>query len=188
MGIRPVTPPPRRAVFLDRDGVLNEAVLREGKPYPPASPAEVRIVEGAAAGLRRLRERGFLLLVVTNQPDVARGSQSAATLDAINALLRQSLPLDDFFICLHDNADACPCRKPRPGLLLQAAAKYNLSLPHCFLIGDRWRDMDAAAAAAVPGVWIDYGYRERGPALPPAATVKNFAQAVDWILKQEDSG
>lgn len=174
----------RRAVFLDRDGVLNEAVVRDGRPYPPASAAAVRLVEGAADELGRLKALWFLLLVATNQPDVARGTQTMAELDAINAVLRAALPLDDVLTCLH-SGDGCDCRKPKPGLLLQGAERYGLTLGACYLIGDRWRDMDAAAAAGVAGVWIDYGYAERGPTAPPAARVKNLREAVDWILGQE---
>lgn len=175
----------RRAVFLDRDGVLNEAVVRDGKPNPPATAVDVRLVEGAAGELRRLKELGFLLLVATNQPDVARGTQTMAELDAINAVVQAALPLDDTFMCLHA-ADDCDCRKPKPGLLLQAAERYGLSLPGSYMIGDRWRDMDAAAAAGVPGVWIDYGYQERGSMAPPAARVKSLREAVDWIINQEN--
>ena len=175
----------RRAVFLDRDGVLNEAVVREGQPYPPSTAAEVQLVHGAAEGLQRLKQIGFLLLVVTNQPDVARGTQTIAEVEAINDVLRAALPLDDFFMCLH-TGDGCDCRKPKPGLLLQGAERYGLSLQDCYVIGDRWRDMDAAAAAGVPGVWIDYGYHERGPTTAPAVQVKNVREAVDWIVNQEN--
>ncbi|MFN0105243.1 MAG: D-glycero-alpha-D-manno-heptose-1,7-bisphosphate 7-phosphatase [Bryobacteraceae bacterium] len=174
----------RRAVFLDRDGVLNEAVVRDGKPYPPAKAEEVRLVAGAAEALARLKALGFLLLVATNQPDVARGTQTTAELDAINALLREALPLDDFFTCPH-SGDGCDCRKPKPGLLLQGAERYGLALTDCYMIGDRWRDIDAAAAAGVPGVWIDYGYRERGPSAVPPARVKSLSEAVDWIVSRE---
>ncbi len=182
MGVRTV----RRAVFLDRDGVLNEAVLRDGRPYPPASAAEVRVIAGAAEELARLKALGYFLLVATNQPDVARGTQTMDELGAINAVLEAALPLDAIFICPHDSADGCGCRKPKPGLLLLGAEHWELSLPDCFMIGDRWRDMDAAAAAGVPGVWIDYGYQERGPSAEPAATVKSLREAVDWIVDQEN--
>ena len=181
MGIRTVT----RAVFLDRDGVLNEAVVREGKPYPPASAAEVRLVDGAAEGMRRLKELGFLLLVATNQPDVARGTQTMAELEAIHAVLQAALPLDGVYACVH-TGDGCDCRKPKPGLLLRAAEKHGLSLTDSYMIGDRWRDMDAAEAAGVQGVWIDYGYSERGPTAAPAAHVRNLGEAVDWIVNQEN--
>ena len=182
MGVHTV----RRAIFLDRDGVLNEAVIRDGKPYPPSSAAEVRLIEGAAECLERLKALGYFLLVATNQPDVARGTQTMEELGAINAVLEAALPLDAIFICPHDSGDGCACRKPKPGLLLLGAEHWGLSLADCYMIGDRWRDMDAAAAAGVAGVWIDYGYRERGPASPPAARVKNLSEAVDWIVIQEN--
>ena len=175
----------RRAVFLDRDGVLNEAVVRDGKPYPPQSAEAVRLVDGAAEGLARLRELGFLLLVATNQPDVARGTQTMAELNAINDVLRGALPLDEFLICPHDSGDGCECRKPKAGLLREGAERFGFELANCYMIGDRWRDMDAAEAAGVTGVWIDYGYAERGPAKAPAARVKNLREAVDWIVNQE---
>jgi D-glycero-D-manno-heptose 1,7-bisphosphate phosphatase len=182
MGVHTV----RRAIFLDRDGVLNEALVREGKPYPPASAADVRLIDGATECLRLLKDMGFLLVVATNQPDVARGTQTMEELDAINAVLRAALPLDAFFICPHDGADGCLCRKPKPGLLFAAAEQHGVLLADCYMIGDRWRDMDAAAAAGVPGVWIDYGYRERGPAMPPAARVASLREAVGWIVDQEN--
>ena len=180
MGVGTVT----RAVFLDRDGVLNRAVVRDGKPYPPADAAAVELVDGAVSCMGRLKAAGFLLLVVTNQPDVARGTQSAAELNAINDVLRAALPLDAFFICPHDSGDGCDCRKPKPGLILQGAAAHGVDLAASFVIGDRWRDMDAARAAGVRGVWIDYGYAERGPSEPPAAAVKSLREAVDWILNR----
>lgn len=176
----------RRAIFLDRDGVLNEAVMRDGKPYPPASAAEVRLIDGAGEGLARLKALGYFLLVATNQPDVARGTQTMDELGAINAVLDAALPIDAFFICPHDSSDGCECRKPKPGLLTTAAEHWELSLADCLMIGDRWRDMDAAAAAGVRGVWIDYGYQERGPSAEPAATVKSLLEAVDWIVAQEN--
>jgi D-glycero-D-manno-heptose 1,7-bisphosphate phosphatase len=174
----------RRAVFLDRDGVLNAAVVREGKPYPPATAAEVRVMDGAAEGLRRLKELGFLLIVVTNQPDVGRGTQSLAEVTAINDRLGAEMPLDDVLMCLHAG-DGCECRKPRPGLLLEAAGRHGIDVAGSYLIGDRWRDIEAAAAAGCAGIWIDYGYNERGPACRPAAVVESIRQAVTWIEEQE---
>ena len=174
----------RRAVFLDRDGVINEAVIRNGKPYPPASPDAVRIPEGTAAALARLKAHEFLLLVVTNQPDVARGTQQRATVEAIGLRLRAALPLDDVFACYHDDRDNCDCRKPRPGLILQAAAPYGIDLARSFLIGDRWRDVDAGVGAGCKTVWIDAGYNERSPDAPDAR-VTSLPEAVAWILAQE---
>lgn len=177
----------KRAVFLDRDGVLNEAVIRDGTPYPPAKPEEVRLVEGAQESLQRLKAMGFLLVVVTNQPDVARGTQTEEGVIAINQVLQAALPLDDVLYCPH-SGDECSCRKPKPGLLLEGAARHGVALEDCYMIGDRWRDMDAAEAAGVRGIWIDYGYAERKPARPPAARVRSIQEAVDWIGEQEAKG
>jgi len=114
-----------RGVFLDRDGVLNEAVMREGKPYPPGSAAEVKIIADAAAALARLKARGLPLIVVTNQPDVARGAQTVEEVEAIHERIRSELPVDDVLSCLHDDGDGCTCRKPKPGLILEGAIPYR---------------------------------------------------------------
>ena len=173
-----------RAVFLDRDGVVNRTVVRAGRPYPPATARDLEILPDAPEALRRLKARGFLLLVVTNQPDVGRGTQEKSEVERMHAALQAALPIDEFFVCYHDDRDGCPCRKPKPGLLTDAAAKYGLDLTACFLIGDRWRDIDAGRAAGCATVWIDYGYAERGPAEPPAARVESLEQAATWILNR----
>lgn len=177
----------RSAIFLDRDGVLNQALVRDGRPYPPASLAELEIVPGAAEALARLKRQGFLLIVVTNQPDVARGTQSREAVEEIHARMAEKLPIDEFRVCYHDSKDECECRKPRPGMLFAAAAKHDLDLADCYLIGDRWRDVDAGHAAGCETVWIDYGYRERGPSREPGARVSSLAGAVDWIINKEES-
>lgn len=172
----------RRAVFLDRDGVLNEAIVREQRPYPPSGLAEFRIVPDAAMALRRLKDAGFLLIVVTNQPDVARGSQTREAVEELNAAIQAALPVDNFYVCFHDRADGCGCRKPKPGLLLEAAAYRNIDLQRSFLIGDRWRDIDAGAAAGCLTVLIDYHYRERQPENAPDYRAGSLSDAVEWIL------
>jgi D-glycero-D-manno-heptose 1,7-bisphosphate phosphatase len=176
--------PGKRAVFLDRDGVINQAILRDGKPYPPSTIEELKIVEGAAEALPDLKQAGFLLIVVTNQPDIARGAQTRAAVDAIHQSLREALPVDDFFVCPHDDSDQCDCRKPLPGLLLRAAGKYDIDMPRSFMVGDRWRDVDAGASAGCATVWIDHGYSERLPAAEPSAKVDSIRAAADWILRQ----
>lgn len=177
-----------RAVFLDRDGVLNRALIRNGKPFPPASAADLEIVLEASECLLALKRLGFLLVVVTNQPDVARGRQSQARVEEIHAALRAVLPLDDVLVCFHDDADACACRKPRPGLLLEAASRHGIDLARSFMVGDRWRDIDAGAAAGCRTVLIDGGYRERGPQAPPDRTVRTLRQAVAWIAGRAAMG
>jgi D-glycero-D-manno-heptose 1,7-bisphosphate phosphatase len=175
-----------RAVFLDRDGVLNEAVIRNGKPTAPWSPEELVIARGARELLGQLKGEGFLLIVVTNQPDVRRGQTSQTAVEQIHRKLSRELPLDDFFTCLHDDSDGCSCRKPLPGLLRQAAAKYEIELGSSYLIGDRWRDVDAGAAAGCRTVLIDLGYRERSSSHSPNKKVGSLAEAVHWILSQEE--
>lgn len=173
-----------RAVFLDRDGVLNVAVVRDGKPYPPPGFQTVQLYPDAAAALARLKAAGFLLLVVTNQPDVSRGNQSRAVVEAQNAVIKAELPLDDIFVCWHDDRDNCACRKPKPGLLLEAAARYSIDFPASFLIGDRWRDIDAGAAVGCRTILIDrHYYNERAPAAKPDFRAFSLQEAADWILK-----
>ena len=179
MGIGPL-----KAVFLDRDGVLNRAILREGKPHPPDTVEELEILPDVPEALAALKAGGFLLLVVTNQPDVARGTKQRSVVEAIHSTLAAALPIDDFFVCYHDDRDGCDCRKPKPGLMVQAAGKYGIDLGASYLIGDRWRDIDAGRAAGCQAIWIDRGYSERGPSEPPAARVKSCFEAARWILNK----
>jgi D-glycero-D-manno-heptose 1,7-bisphosphate phosphatase len=169
----------RRAVFLDRDGVLNAAIVRDGKPYPPASVEEMTILPGVADALRRLRAAGYALVVVTNQPDVARGVQRRAVVEAINVRLRRVLPIDEIRVCYHDDRDACGCRKPQPGMLLQVP---HHDLAESVVVGDRWRDIEAGRRAGVRAtVLIDGGYAE-SLCSEPDARVRTLREAADWIL------
>jgi len=172
----------RKAIFLDRDGVLNHAIVKEGRPFPPSSLAEVRIIEGVKKALQDLHAAGFLLIVVTNQPDVARGTMAGSVVKEINDFLKQELLLDDIFICFHDNKDKCDCRKPLPGLLLQAAKKYNIDLEKSFMVGDRWRDVEAGKNANCKAVWIDCNYDEPKPGVASDYIAKSLNGAVSWIL------
>ena len=167
------------AVFLDRDGVLNRAVVRDGKPYPPASVAEIEILPGVGEALGRLKTAGYTLVVVTNQPDVGRGLQRRDVVEAINAALAVRLPVDEFRVCYHDDADRCACRKPQPGLLLQPPA-YDLAAS--IMIGDGWRDVEAGRRAGVRAtVLIDYAYDEQCR-VEPDVRVASLGLAADWIL------
>lgn len=177
----------RQAVFLDRDGVLNEAVVRSGKPYPPASAAELKIFADAASSLQRLKQAGLLLIVVTNQPDIARGVADRRTLDEINQSMRSQLPLDGIYVCEHDDRDGCSCRKPKPGLLFRAVDDHGIDLQGSFLVGDRWRDIEAGAAAGCQTIWIDRRYEERPPEPAPDARVESLADAATWILQHTRS-
>lgn len=153
----------RRAVFLDRDGVINRALVREGKPYPPAGLAEMEVLPGVAQALAALREAGFLLIVVTNQPDVARGTTSREIVEEINKHLAARLAIDEFRTCFHDSGDGCDCRKPLPGALLSAAKIHGIDLGKSYMVGDRWRDTEAGQRAGCKTIFIDYGYSEEQP-------------------------
>jgi D-glycero-D-manno-heptose 1,7-bisphosphate phosphatase len=173
----------KRAVFLDRDGVIIESRVTNGKPHPAANTASMRILPGTSEALSRLKKSGYLLIVVTNQPDVARGTQSREAVDDMNRRLSEELPLDEVLTCYHDDEDDCECRKPRPGLIQRAVHQYGIDLGESYLIGDRWRDIDAGANAGCKTILIDYGYSERVPASTPDARVGSLSEAVDWILK-----
>jgi D-glycero-D-manno-heptose 1,7-bisphosphate phosphatase len=174
-----------RAVFLDRDGVLNKAHVRDGKPYPPASAEEMEILPDVADALERLKGAGYRLVVVTNQPDVARGIQRRDVVEAIHAALAARLPIDEFRVCYHDDRDGCQCRKPLPGLLLQEPA-HDLS--RSVMVGDRWRDIEAGRRAGVGAtVLIERGYHEPC-AVDPHVRVPSLALAADWILGHEVGG
>jgi D-glycero-D-manno-heptose 1,7-bisphosphate phosphatase len=174
-----------RAVFLDRDGVLNRAVARAGRPHPPASTAELRVADGAPEACEALRGAGFALIVVTNQPDVARRTQARAEVDAIHAELCRRVRVDDVYVCPHDDGDACGCRKPAPGMLLAAAERHGLDLATSFMVGDRWRDVEAGRRAGCRTVFIDHGWDERRPD-DPDAVVTGVLHAARWILQTLD--
>jgi D-glycero-D-manno-heptose 1,7-bisphosphate phosphatase len=175
------TPGGTRAVFLDRDGVLSEAIVRQGRPYAPRALSEVRIPHEVPGALSALRAAGFRLLVVTNQPDVARGSVSLRAVEEINAHLLRSLPIDEIRTCIHDTNDACACRKPAPGSILAAAEKHGISLSSSYMIGDRWSDMEAGVRAGCKVIFLDFGYDERQPQHADYR-VASFAAATRIIL------
>ena len=174
----------RRAVFLDRDGVINEAIVRDGKPYAPRSLADLKLLPGVSEALQALRAAGFLNVVVTNQPDVATGKAARPDVDAIHAHLLQKLPLDAVRACFHSDTDHCACRKPKPGLILEAARELGIDPRASYLVGDRWRDVAAAQAAGCAAFFIDYRYRERRPD-PPYVAVKSLSEAAALILRSE---
>jgi D-glycero-D-manno-heptose 1,7-bisphosphate phosphatase len=174
----------RRAVFLDRDGVLNKAFVRNGQVYSPDTIEEMIIVPDAEAALSVLREYGFHLILVTNQPDVARRRITRETVDAMNAHLAKHVPLDAIEVCEHDDADRCGCRKPEPGMLLRAADRDEIALSESFMVGDRERDIEAGRRAGCRTILVGNGY---GASLktPPDVVVDSLTEAVEWILKQQ---
>lgn len=178
---------PRPAVFLDRDGVINAASVRDGRPHPPATLDELRILDGVPEACRRLRAAGLLVLVATNQPDIARGATSASDVALINDVLLDQLAIDAVLVCPHDDADGCHCRKPKPGLLLDAADAWGVDLARSTMVGDRWRDIDAGHAAGVSTVFLDRGYLERRPRDYGLRT-DELIHALPFILARADQG
>ena len=155
---------PRRAVFLDRDGVINRPLIRAGKPYPPSSLDGFEIMPGVPNACQLLKELGFLLVVATNQPDVGRGIVIRESVETIHEWLWQQLPIDRMMTCFHGGAafgDPCACRKPQPGMLFRAAEELKIDLGKSFMIGDRWRDVDCGFNAGCHTIFIDWGYEEK---------------------------
>ena len=168
-------------MFLDRDGVLNAPQVRDGKPYPPDSIADLRILPGVREALAQLKAAQFLLIVVSNQPDVGRGTTTQDAVEAINAALAARLPIDEFRMCYHGGDEACGCRKPRPGMLLDAAKKWDIDLSSSFMVGDRWRDVEAGKAAGCKTIFIDYAYSEKQPTHVDCR-VTSLLDAVPFVL------
>lgn len=175
---------PRRTIFLDRDGVINKVVFRDGRPTAPRQPAEFEIDEGVEESLERLRAAGFKLFVVTNQPDVARGLLSGESLRLMTDRIMAALPVDAVRVCPHDDRDGCACRKPKPGMLLELAREHGLALGESYLIGDSWKDTFAAGAAGCQSIILDRPYNREDPA---DCRVADLRKAVEIILGRREN-
>jgi D-glycero-D-manno-heptose 1,7-bisphosphate phosphatase len=171
-----------KAVFLDRDGVLIACVVRNGRPYPPLTMEEVEILPGVAEAVRQLSAAGYLLLGASNQPDVGRGTISKEFVEAVNRRLLEELPHIREIDACYDFDDASPRRKPNPGMLLDAARKYDIDLTKSFMVGDRAKDVEAGRRAGCRTIFIDHGYRETRPEPPADFTTDSLSSAAQWIL------
>lgn len=150
----------RRAVFLDRDGVLNRTQVINGKPFAPKKLEDFYIIPNSAEALVRLKNLNYLLIVVSNQPDVGNGEVDKSTVIQMNKILVKELPIDKIKVCFHSQREDCECRKPKPGMLFDAASELNIDLKKSFMIGDRWSDISAGASASCSTILIDYSYNE----------------------------
>ena len=178
----------RRAVFLDRDGVLAEAIVRaDGKSYAPTRVEDFVLVPEAPEQVQRLRDAGFLCIVFTNQPELANGELASSDLDAMHRTMRAAIPLDDVYVCPHDKSEGCRCHKPAAGMLDDASARWDVDLATSFVIGDRWRDVSAGKNAGCRTIFIDYGYHEAGPDRPDYV-VSSLSEAGAIILQQRGAG
>ncbi len=167
-----------RAVFLDRDGVINRNDVRDGRPVGPETLAQFVILPGVREAIEAFAAAGFLVIVATNQPNISRD-----VADAMHALLRKTLKVDDIKVCFHAEADNCTCRKPKPGLLLEAAKEREISLSQSWMIGDRWRDVEAGKAAGCRTVFIDHGYTNEPRPRDPDVIVRSLIEAVPFVIK-----
>ena len=175
----------KRAVFLDRDGVINRPIVRDGRPFPPMRVEEFELLPGVAEACARLKAAGFLLVVATNQPDVGRGTLARGTVEAMHAKMCAALPIDRVEVCYDGGAahgQPSEFRKPAPGMLLHAARELGINLRESWMVGDRWRDVDCGANAECRTVFIDLGYDEQLHATPDFR-VRNFTEAAEIILR-----
>jgi D-glycero-D-manno-heptose 1,7-bisphosphate phosphatase len=182
----------RRAIFLDRDGVINRPLIRDGKPFPPVSVDEFEILPGVTEACEALKELGFLLVVATNQPDVGRGTLVREEVETVHRWLLQQLPIDRLMVCFHGGAaygDPCGCRKPQPGMLLEAAEALKIDLAKSFMIGDRWRDVDCGFNAGCQTIFIDWGYEEKLNRDPDfrARDLLGAAQLIEQLERTNDA-
>ncbi|MGH7222880.1 MAG: D-glycero-alpha-D-manno-heptose-1,7-bisphosphate 7-phosphatase, partial [Gemmataceae bacterium] len=174
----------RPAVFLDRDGVLNRVFVRDGVTHPPATVEEFALLPGADGAVRRLHAAGYALVVVTNQPDVARGIQTREGVERIHEHLRAELPMLEVLTCFHDKDDDCACRKPKPGMVLEAVRRWRLDPHRSFVVGDRWSDVIAGQAAGCRTILVETPQSDRTRCQPDHC-VRDLAEAAEWILTQK---
>ena len=167
----------KRAVFLDRDGVINRNTVRDGRPVGPTTLADFVILPGVPEAVEAFRTAGYLVIVATNQPAAGTG-----LVEAMHAKMRQAVRLDDVKICTHAEAENCNCRKPKPGLLLEAAKERGIALSESWMIGDRWRDIDAGKTAGCRTIFVDHHYANGPRPKAPDFTVGSLAEAVPIVV------
>ncbi len=172
----------RKAVFLDRDGVINQTIFRNGKARAPDHLHEFEFFPGVKEAVNLLKDAGYLTIVVTNQPDVARGWQTKEVVDSMNALVIRELGVDDLKVCFHDTGSGCECRKPRPGMLLTSAHEWDIDLALSYMIGDRMGDIEAGNSAGCTSILVGPGDHAYGQ-IRPAENVNSLLEAANWILK-----
>lgn len=172
----------KKAIFLDRDGVINRVILNGGEPFSPRRFREFEFLDGIKEVLEKFKEVGFINIIITNQPDIARGLIEWEISEKMHKVIRENLPIDDIFVCPHDDIDQCPCRKPKPGMLLEAAKKWDIDLKSSFLIGDQWKDIGAGKNAGCATILISYPYNKK---VNPDFRVNNLHSAAEVILRSE---
>ncbi len=172
-----------RAVFLDRDGVINRANVMDGRPYAPTVLKDFEILPRAGEALQLLHHAGFKLIIVTNQPDVASGLQTLENVQEIHRKIREAFPVDEIKACFHEDKDRCRCRKPNPGMLIEAAKRWLIDLKSSYMVGDRWKDMDAGKKAGCKTILVHYAEYTENNAEHADAVVGSLFDAAQLILK-----
>lgn len=175
----------RRAVFLDRDGVINKPIVKNGQVFSPRRLEDFEIFDGLKQFLDKFRQGGFVNIVITNQPDIARGDLKWTVLEAMHRQMWTQLPIDDIIVCPHDDCDNCQCRKPKPGMLLRAAKQRNIDLEKSFVIGDQWKDVEAGKEAGCTTVLIDYPYNA---GVAADFRIKDMSSAENIVLELTNGG
>lgn len=173
----------KKAVFLDRDGVLNRTVFRLGAERAPYEEEEFELFPDVIDSINTLKKNGFVTVVVTNQPDVARGWVSFEKVHHINNKIKQLLGVDDIKVCFHTDKDACDCRKPNPGMLLEAAREWGIDLESSFMVGDRHSDVEAGINAGCKTILVGPG-DSKPKKFDAHYEAKSLSEATQWILKK----
>jgi D-glycero-D-manno-heptose 1,7-bisphosphate phosphatase len=172
-----------KAVFLDRDGVINEVIFRNEntlKPIAPWSMEEFSLLSGIKCPLLNLKKLEFKLFVVTNQPDIAKGVIDHSFVTKVNEVISREFPIDEIRVCPHVDLDGCECRKPKSGMILSLAKKWNIDCQNSFLIGDSWRDMEAGKKAGSTTILLEKHYN-RG--VEADYKINNLSQVAEIINK-----
>ena len=175
----------KRGAFLDRDGVINETIFDNGVNRPPKSIDEIVIIDGVTDSIKNLEELRVIPIIVTNQPDVARGTTTQIEVNEINTRIKELTGIQHVYTCFHDDLDKCLCRKPKPGLLLKATEDLGLDLRRSFLVGDRWRDIEAGQNLGIDSFFIDSLKNEKKPNAP-YTLVQSLFEAVNLIMGDSD--
>ncbi len=174
----------RKAIFLDRDGIINNVILKNEKPFSPRSFKEFDLREGIRDVLDSFKKLGFINIIVSNQPDIARGLLERQDLDEMSRVIRENLPVDDIYVCTHDNDDNCHCRKPKPGMLTDAVEKWEIDISKSFLIGDNWKDIDAGKNAGCTTILLDYPYNKK---ISADFRIENFESAIKIVKNKSEN-
>ena len=177
----------KKSVFLDRDGVINKVYIKDGLPQSPNSLDELKILPGVKESIIKLKKLNFICLMVTNQPNVSRKKIDKNSVIQMNNFLKNEIALDDIFVCYHDDSDNCNCRKPKPGLLLQAGKKWDVDFKKSFMIGDRWRDIQAGEKVGCKTIFLDYKYNEKKPKKPDfvSDSLLNAAHIIEKLIHEK---